>query len=73
VFAISRKRVTVTQESETGRNTNFHDNYTGKDMTNKQFVKAVENGEYPNHHIRVINDVKTVCSNPDGSTNNNLN
>ncbi len=33
------KRVKVTQENSSGRNTKFHDNFTGKDMTRNQFVK----------------------------------
>ncbi|AFT69462.1 hypothetical protein B5T_01179 [Alloalcanivorax dieselolei B5] len=41
-------------------------------MTLKQFVKGIESGKYPGHHIRNINGVKTPVSNPDGSKNNNL-
>ena len=37
----------------------FHDNYTGEDMTRKQFVKKIEQGYYPNYHIRKINGVET--------------
>ena len=66
------KRVIVTKESETGRNTNFHDSSTEEDMTRSQFVRKIESGNYKNYHIRTINDVKTPVSNPDKSTNNNL-
>ncbi len=66
------KRISVTSENENGRNTRFRDNYTGEDMTRSQFVKEIENGNYPNYHIRVINDVKTPVSNPDKSERNNL-
>jgi hypothetical protein len=66
------KRVKVTQESETGRNERFHDNFTGADMTRPQFVNAIERGDYPKYHIREIDGVKTPVSNPDSSTNNNL-
>ena len=69
---MARKRVTVTRENETNRNTNFHDNYNGTDMTRSQFVREIEQGKYPNYHVRNINGVKTPVSNPDGSTNNNL-
>ena len=69
---MSRKRVTVTTETDSGRNTNFHDNYTGADMTRNQFVNAINSGAYSNYHIRNINGVDTPCSNPDSSTNNNL-
>lgn len=69
---MSRKRVDVTRETETGRNTNFHDNYTGEDMTRSQFVKKIEQGSYPNHHVRVIDGVKTPVTNPDSTKDNNL-
>ncbi|WP_428743765.1 hypothetical protein [Sulfurimonas sp.] len=70
---MARKRVSVTSESDTGRNQRFHDNYNGNDMTRSQFVKQIESGNYPNYHVRDINGVKTPVSNPDSSTNNNLN
>lgn len=66
------KRIKVTKESETGRNLKFKDNYTSQEMTDKQFVKKIEKGEYQNYHVREINGVKTPVSNPDGSKNNNL-
>lgn len=66
------KRVTVTQESDTGRNERFHDNRTGADMTRTQFVRQIEKGNYPKYHVREIEGVKTPVSNPDSSTNNNL-
>jgi hypothetical protein len=67
-----RKRVTVTQETPTGRNKNFHDNFNGQNMTRPQFVREIKNGNYNNFHIRKINGVETPVSNPDNSTNNNL-
>jgi hypothetical protein len=66
------KRVTVTQESSTGRNERFHDNRTGADMTRGQFVRQIEQGNFPHYHVRNVNGVKTPVSNPDGSENNNL-
>lgn len=69
---MARKRVTVTSETDSGRNTNFHDNYTGADMTRAQFVRQIEDGNYPNYHVRNVNGVKTPVSNPDDSENNNL-
>ena len=66
-----RKRVTVTQESDSGRNQQFHDNYTGADMSRAGFVREIESWNYDNYHVRRINGVKTPVSNPD-STNNNL-
>lgn len=67
-----RKRISVTRETLTGRNTNFHDNYTGVDMTRAQFVRQINNGNYENYHVRNINGIPTPVSNPDSSRNNNL-
>lgn len=69
---MGRKRVTTTQESSSGRNTKFHDNCTGANMTRKQFVDNIEKGNYPNYHVRKVNGVKTPVSNPDSKKNNNL-
>ncbi|AFT76818.1 hypothetical protein AMBLS11_01120 [Alteromonas macleodii str. 'Black Sea 11'] len=69
---MGRKRVTTTSESSTGRNTAFHDNFTGNDMTRAQFVKQIESGIYTNYHVRKINGVKTPVSNPDKNVSNNL-
>ena len=65
-------RIKVTQESDSGRNQRFRDTRTGEDMTRAQFVKQIENGQYSNYHIRKINKIKTPISNPDKTTNNNL-
>ena len=69
---MARKRIKVTEESDSGRNQKFHDNHTGEDMTRKQFVSKVEADEYSNYHIRKINGIKTPVSNPDKSKANNL-
>jgi len=69
---MARKRVTVTQESDTGRNERFHDNYSGDDMTRRQFVREIDNGNYPKYHVRNVNDVPTPVSNPDATKDNNL-
>jgi len=66
------KRVSVTQEGDSGRNQRFHDNYTGQNMSRQEFVRRIEKGNYPNYHVREINGVKTPVSNPDKSENNNL-
>lgn len=66
------KRVTVTNQTSSGRNTKFHDNYTGKEMTRSQFVNQIKQGNYDNYHIRTINGIETPVSNPDKSSNNNL-
>lgn len=69
---IMGKRITVTNTNSKGRNTAFHDNATGANMTRSQFVKQIKNGNYENYHVRNINGVDTPVSNPDRSTNNNL-
>lgn len=67
-----RKRVSVTQETNSGRNQRFRDNYNGNEMSRSEFVRQIERGNYENYHIRKINNVKTPVSNPDKSENNNL-
>ncbi|NET08380.1 MAG: hypothetical protein F6K09_01105 [Merismopedia sp. SIO2A8] len=69
---MARKRITVTNENNSGRNQNFRDNYTGADMTRKQFVDKINSGDYPKYHVRLINGVETPVSNPDKSEKNNL-
>ena len=69
---MSRKRVNVTKESDSGRNLQFHDNRAGRNMSRAGFVSAIEAGQYPNYHVRKINGVKTPVSNPDKSEANNL-
>ena len=66
------KRVKVTRESDSGRNTGFHDNFTGADITREEFVQAIRDGDYSNYHIRNINGIDTPVSNPDPSRHNNL-
>ena len=66
------KRVKVTQQTETGRNVKFHDNFTNSDMTNNQFVKKIKSGSYENYSVKKINGVDTPVSKPDKTKNNNL-
>jgi hypothetical protein len=66
------KKVDVIEESATGRNVRFRDNITGRVMSRKGFSKAIEAGNYPDYHIRVINGVRTPVSNPDSTTDDNL-
>lgn len=69
---MARKRISVTQESDTGRNTTFRVNYTGTTMSRPEFVQQIQNGNYDRYHVRNINGVATPVSNPDRSQNNNL-
>lgn len=70
--SVTNKRVTVTQESDTGRNTRFQDNITGETMTRAKFVSKIKNGSYDNYYVRKINGIPTPCSKPDSNKNNNL-
>lgn len=72
MILIARKRVSVTQENDTGRNIKFKDNYNGNSMTAKQFVNEIKAGNYENYHIRNIKGVDTPVSNPDKTKDNNL-
>ena len=67
-----KKRVTVTKENDSGRNQKFHDNKTGEDMSRAEFVKKIETGKYEDYHVRKVNGLKTPVSNPDSSSDNNL-
>ena len=51
------KRITVTNESNSGRNERFHDNFTGANMTRNQFVREINQGNYKNYHVRNINGI----------------
>lgn len=61
-----KKNVSVTNESSTGRNTNFIDKVSGEKMTRAGFVNKIEHGNYEGaYHVRIINGIKTPCSNPE--------
>lgn len=66
------KTVRTTRETPSGRNTGFHDRKSGANMNRTTFVRKIEQGQYPDYHVRVINGVKTPVSNPDHSEKNNL-
>lgn len=67
-----KQRITVTKESDTGRNLGFHDNKTGENMSRAQFVKKIEQGDIKGYHVRKVNNVKTPVSNPNGRESDNL-
>ena len=68
----TRKTVKSIAETSTGRNTQFKDVSSGHIMSRSSFVKAIENGKYNGYHVRKIHGIKTPVSNPDHSSNNNL-
>ena len=67
---MSRKRVRVIRETESGRNVRFR--HGNKTMTRPQFVREIKKGNYPDYHVRRIGGVETPASNPDKSRKNNL-
>lgn len=58
-------KIKVTKETKKGRNQKF-------EISRADLVKGIEQGIYPDYYIRVINGIKTPCSKPDKSKNNNL-
>lgn len=66
------KRITVTKKSRTGRNEQFHDNLTNKNLNREQFIKKINQGNYQNFSVKKINGILTPVSKPDKSKNNNL-
>ncbi|MEZ5003071.1 MAG: hypothetical protein R2730_08530 [Chitinophagales bacterium] len=69
----SPERTVVTAwEDKRGRNQHFLDTQTGSYFSRELFVNMIEEGLYPNYHIRVINGIKTPVSNPNFSEGDNL-
>ncbi len=66
------KTVVVTGESDSGRNQKFYDQKSHKSMTRAEFVEKIEDGKFPDYHVRNINGLNTPVSNPDRSEGNNL-
>jgi hypothetical protein len=67
-----RKETSDVGKNNSGRNERFRDNRTGETMSRAELVRQIEAGNYPNYHVREINNVKTPVSNPDSSEANNL-
>ena len=65
-------RVSVIEETATGRNEIFIDNQTGKKMSRIEFVKKIEEGKYPDYYVKNQGGLKTPVSKPDGKESNNL-
>ena len=67
-----KQPVQVIDENDTGRNVRFLDPNAGKEMTRPEFVREIEQGNYPEYHVREIEGIKTPCSNPNGKERDNL-
>lgn len=64
-------KIKATSENKTGRNTHF-DVGSRSNVTRAQVVREIKNGQHPDYHVREINGVLTPVSNPDKTTNNNI-
>ena len=69
---IKGKPMKVTKESPTGRNLQFQNKNTGRNMSRSEFVTAIEKKQYQGYHTRKIHGIKTPVSNPDEKEGNNL-
>ena len=69
---MKKKRVSVTKESQSGRNEQFVDNITGQKMSRVKFVHKIKRGEYKDYYTKKINGLDTPVSKPDGDKSNNL-
>jgi len=69
---MAQARIQKVNETATGRNVTFRDNQTQQILTRTQVVQLIESGNLQGYHIRRINGIKTPCSNPDNTSNNNL-
>lgn len=58
-------KIKKSEENSTGRNVKF-------EITRAELVRQIEKGIHPNLHIRIINGVKTPCSNPNNTKKDNL-
>jgi hypothetical protein len=68
---MSNNKITVTSESDTGRNTRFHVPGHGE-IPRQTLVQQIRAGEHEGYHVRVINRVATPVSNPNGNSDDNL-
>ena len=59
-------KVIVLQESSSGENTRFRDMQTGVKMTRGEFISEIEEGNYLDYHIRIIDGVKRPVLNSGG-------
>lgn len=64
-------KIKATAENKSGRNTHFRvGNRTN--VSRATVVREIKNGQHQDYHVRKINGVDTPVSNPDKTTNNNI-
>ena len=64
-------KITVTSESDSGRNLRF-DTPLGSNVSRQKVVQEIRAGHHEGYHVRVINRLATPVSNPNGSSKDNL-
>lgn len=69
----AQPRVVVTRESPTGRNLEFRDTVTGREMDREEFVDAIRDGTYADdYQVRQVNGLATPAAKPNDTTADNL-
>ena len=69
---MKKPRLSVIQENDSGRNLVFKDTATGAIMSRAATARKIEQGTYPNYHVRRVNGLKTPASNPNSREWDNL-
>ncbi|MBW3242480.1 hypothetical protein KUV57_07200 [Epibacterium sp. DP7N7-1] len=68
---MSRKKITVTRETDSGLNTHF--NVPGQgEITRGRLADQIERGQHDGYHVRRVHGRRIIASNPDESEGNNL-
>ena len=68
---MSRKRITVSRETDTGLNTHFRVPGQGE-VPRGRLADQVEAGLHDGYHVRRVDGRRIVASNPNGSESDNL-
>lgn len=68
---MSRKKITVTRENDTGLNTHFRVPGQGE-ITRGRLADQVEAGRHDGYHVRRVEGRRIIASNPNGSESDNL-
>ena len=68
---MSRKKITVSRETDTGLNTHFKVPGQGE-VTRGRLADQVEAGLHDGYHVRRVDGKRIIASNPNGSESDNL-
>lgn len=49
------KRISVINETKTGRNKRFRDNITKEKFSRAEFIRRIKSGEYSRYYVREMN------------------